>query len=158
MCMSSRRRIYEAGIILWALQIFESSSKLRCRNLSSSCDRTRTCFRRLELQKYNTRSSLTWSRKFMNVWASFLRKLLATVIFTGQLKRDWTSDRHSLEVISIEYMSVQGCISVDWVSQCVISMLNPEWRRKGAPEGPGSQGMLTKLGCCCLRWVVSSNL
>ena len=34
-----------------------------------------------------------------------------TVILDGQLKRDRTSERHSSEVISIEYMLVQGFTS-----------------------------------------------
>lgn len=45
------------------------------------------------------------------MWASFPRKFLTAVILDGQLKRDRTSERHSSEVISIEYMFVQGFMS-----------------------------------------------
>jgi len=47
----------------------------------------------------------------MNIRASFPRKLLVTLILTGQLKRDRTSERHSSEVTSIEYMLDQDCVS-----------------------------------------------
>ena len=45
---------------------------------------------------------LTRSRKFINICASFPWRLLTASTLDGQLKKDWTSERHSDEVASIE--------------------------------------------------------
>jgi len=58
MRMSSRRRIYEEGMMLRALQILESNNKLRWRNLTSRYDRVRTYVRRPKLPRYTTRSTV----------------------------------------------------------------------------------------------------
>ena len=61
---------------------------------------------------YNDRNKLlelrTWSRKSMNFWASLPQRLLASAILDGEVKRDWTSERHSLDVISVELIVVQN--------------------------------------------------
>jgi len=125
-------------MILWALHILERSRKPRCRSFSSRHDRARTYLPRHELSRHGARHLLTRSRKSINVWASFLRKLLAIAILDGQFRRDRTFVRHSFEVISIEKMSVQNCTSSEPVNQWPVHC----GRRRGiAPERPGSQGM-----------------
>ena len=58
--------------------------------------------------KYWALKSRTWSRKSMNFWASLPQRLLASVILDGEVKSDWTSERHSLDVISVERILVQN--------------------------------------------------
>ena len=95
-------------MILRDLQIFESNSKLRCRNLSSRYDRATTCVYTHQLQKRDMRSLLTRSRKSTNFRASLPRKLLTASIWSGQLRSDRTLERHSFELISAEYMVAQN--------------------------------------------------
>src|SRR5579872_3692209 len=102
MCMTSRGRMYEAGRMLWALQILESNSKLHCRNLISRDARERTCARRVERLNKGTRlirQLLTRSRKSINICASFISRFLVAAILDGELRIDLTSERHSFEVI-----------------------------------------------------------
>ena len=58
----------------------------------------------------------------MNTWASLRWKFLAVVILVWQLNSDRTSERHSLEATSIEYMSTQDRMSDDRVSKPPIEM------------------------------------
>ena len=98
----------------------------------------------IDYGKYWALKSRTWSRKSMNFWASLPQRLLASVILDGEVKSDWTSERHSLDVISVERILVQNRLSE--VSSSGWSTCRG--RRGGviAPGGPDSQGMLVAQG------------
>lgn len=87
-------------MILWALQILERSRKPRCRNLSSRRNCGRACVWPSRSLKHERHNSHTRSRNSTNVSAWLPWRLLTAETLEGQLKRDRTSERHSLEVTS----------------------------------------------------------
>ena len=64
-------------------------------------------------------------------------KFLAAVILAGQLNSDRTSERHSFEVTSIEYMLTQDCMFVDWAGGRSVDKKGcrrPGWAAGRAPK------------------------
>ena len=71
----------------------------------------------------------------MNICASFPWRLLAAATLNGQLKRDRSSERHSVDVVSIEHIVAGNWVSDDSMrSSCMLSS-----KEQSAPD---SQGML----------------
>ena len=58
----------------------------------------------------------------MNTWASFPCRLLAAATLDGQLKRDWTSKEHSVEVASIEQILARNWMSDDSMKRLGINL------------------------------------
>ena len=80
-------------------------------------DRERTYIWQSKFSGHDEYDWLTWSRNSTSVWASLTRKLPAMAIFDGQLSNNWTSERHSSEVIHKEQMFVQNRASKESVSR-----------------------------------------
>ena len=74
----------------------------------------------------------------MKTRASLPRKLLTRAMFKGQFSRDWTTERHSSEVISTEYILVKNCISGE---ETPISQGLSVGDEQGRPVSRGLSGM-----------------
>lgn len=131
----------------------ERSRKPRCRSLSSKSNPSRTCARHLKLLGYEKQRLLTRSRKSTILWASFPWKLLAIVILVGQLKRDWTLERHSFEEISDVQRLIQNRVSNYWMSRPSTGAKET----KRVPKGPFSQDISTDMCCCQWSWVAGKS-
>ena len=108
---SSCRRMYEEGTILHVRHILERSRKPHRQSSRSRHECARACTWALSCNCSDhdkLLKSRTWSRKSMNSWASLPQRFLASAILDGEVKRDWTSERHSLNAISVDLIFVQN--------------------------------------------------